>query len=372
MRKLVTASVAASLATVVALTLTGCGSGGSSDSASGSADTSAAQTYLDEHLANPTTIGIDAPLSRKPDAGKVVVGLNSGIPSAQVLADYWKKGAEDLGWTYKEINSGATPAEQQKAMESAIQLSPNGILTTGIPVSTIQTQLDDAQRKGIWVNTSASSDAPVGAMFDTSIAGTEQLKEWGKMIAADVVVKSGGAAKIAQFNLPAFPILGEFDKSFTASIKQWCNGCEVSENPQQAEDIGTNTPAAVVSALQQAPNTNWLVFSLAELNTGVDSALAAAGISNINIGGLSALPANYEALKQGTQNAWTAYPLPIVAYRQIDSMARKFNGDPGVQALLPTQVATPDNVDNLVFDSAGNYIAIADFEKQFHTLWKVS
>lgn len=369
MRKILSATAAITMG----LTLAACGGEASSTGGDkgGAADVSAAQAYLAPWLENPTSINIDEPLSKKPAEGKLIVGLNSGIPSANVLAAAWKQASEDLGWEYKEINSGAAPEDQQKAMQSALQLNPDGIATSGIPITTIQAQLDQAEEKGIWVNTSASTDAPAGAMFDTSISGPEQLNEWGRMVGAQTVVQSKGVAKIQLFNLPVFPILLEFDKGFKGAIEEWCPGCEMEENPQQATDIGTNTPGAVVSTLQSNPDTDWVVFGLAELGIGVQAALEGAQLADVNIGGLSALPENYEALKNDTQSAWTAYPLPVVGYRQIDSFARQFNGDPIVDALLPTQLVTPETVDGIVFDDAGNYIGVEDYRAQFQALWQV-
>ncbi len=368
MRKILSATAAITMG----LALTACGGEDSSASGGGEgADVAAAEAYLEPRLANPDSINIDEPLAKRPDAGKLIVGLNSGIPSANTLAAAWKQAATDLGWQYKEINSGSTPEDQQKAMESALQLNPDGIATSGIPISTIQTQLDAAEKAGVWVNTSATTDEAAGAMFDTSIAGPEQVQEWGKMVAAQVIVESDGAAKIQLFNLPVFPILLQFDEGFSKAIDEWCPGCELKENAQQATDIGTNTPGAVVSALQAAPDTDWVVFDLAELSTGVPSAIEGAQLGDVNIGGMSALPENYEALKNGTQSAWTAYPLPVVGYRQIDSFARQFNGEATVDALLPTQLVTPDTVDDLVFDADGNYIGVADYQEQFKKLWLV-
>lgn len=82
-----------------------------------------------------------------------------------------------------------------------------------------------------------------------------------------------------------------------------------------------------------------------DVETGVSAALASAGLTKINVGGLLALPSNYEALKNDTQDAWTAYPLPVVAYRQIDSFS-------------------------LVFDDEGNYIGVKDFRERFLKLWQ--
>jgi ribose transport system substrate-binding protein len=345
----------------------------SGSGSSGSNGVSAASAFEHQFLKAPSTIGITQPLSKKPATGKFLVGLDSGSPSAKVLAQYWEQAAKDLGWKYKDIILTPDPEAQQKAMESAIALKPNGILTSGIPISTIKSQLADAKAQGIWVNTSASTDQPSGAMFDTSIADTAQLDQWGKMVAAYVVAESNGKANIQDFSLPIYPILEEFDKSFQASIKQWCaTGCQVSEHPQQGSDIGTKTPQDVVSVVQANPSTNWLIFDLGDLEIGVDAALAAASASGLHIGGLTADTPNLQGLKAKKQDVWTAYSLPIVGYRQVDSFARKFNGDPIVKTPLPTQLITQDNVNSLVVDKAGNYVGVKNYRQEFLKLWHVS
>ena len=68
-------------------------------------------------------------------------------------------------------------------------------------------------------------------MFDTSIASPAQLAQWGKMVAAYVVVQSNGKAVIQDFSLPVFPILLDFDTAFIAAIKVWCPACKVTTNP---------------------------------------------------------------------------------------------------------------------------------------------
>ena len=198
---------------------------------------------------SPTSINISTPLNSKPAPGKLLVGLDSGLGSAKVLAQYSARAAADPGWTYKDLISGGTSSTQQSAMNSAIQLNPAGILTSGISNATIQPGLDLAAQKGIWVNSSATVDQPSGAMFDTSIANPAQLDQWGKMVAAFVVAQSNGKAVIQDFSLSSFPILYVFDKAFVAAVKQWCPDCTVTQHPQQGSDIGTATPQAVVSAV---------------------------------------------------------------------------------------------------------------------------
>lgn len=386
MRRTLAAAIAISSALTVAACSSsnsgGSGSGGggaasASGSASGSTDAAssgvaAAKAYEQGFLNTPTSIGISTPLSSKPTPGKLLVGLDSGLGSAKVLAQYWAQAAADIGWKYKDLNSGTTPAAQQAAFNSAIQLNPAGILTSGIPESTLSAGLKLAQQKGIWVNTSASTDQPSGAMFDTSIANPDQLHQWGKMVAAYVVAQSNGKADIQDFSLPVFPILYEFDKAFEAAIKQWCPACKVTEHPQQGADIGTKTPQAVVSAVTRDPATNWLIFDLGDLETGVDAALSAAGLHGLHIGGLTADVPNIQGLKNATQDVWTGYTLPIVAYRQVDSFARKFENMPALSAALPTELLTQQNVGSMVADSAQNYVGVSDYRSQFQRLWGVS
>jgi ribose transport system substrate-binding protein len=353
-------------------TSSGSGSGGESSSGgSSSSGVTAAKAYQQQFLNAPTSINVSTPLKSKPEAGKLLIGLNSGLGSAKVLAQYWAQAAADAGWKYKDLISGTTPSAQQAAFNSAIQQNPAGILTSGIPESTIASGLALAKQKGIWVNTSASTDQPSGAMFDTSIANPDQLHEWGKMVAAYVVTQSNGKADIQTFSLPVFPILYEFDKAFKAAIAQWCPDCKVTEHPQQGSDIGTKTPQSVVSAVTRDPSTNWLIFDLGDLETGVDAALAAAGLHGLHIGGLTADTPNIEGLKNKKQDVWTAYSLPIVAYRQVDSFARKFENMATVNAALPTQLLTQDNVNSMVADPAQNYVGVGDYRTQFKKLWLV-
>jgi ribose transport system substrate-binding protein len=379
-------TMAAVAAVTSALLIAACSSGSSSSSSStgsnanatassgsgSGANIAAAKAYQDQFLGSPTSIGISTPLKAKPATGKLLVGLDSGSGSAVVLAKYWAQAAADLGWKYKDLQSGTTPASQQAAMASAIQLNPAGILTSGIPNSTLTTQLALATSKGIWVNSSADTSPPVAAMFDTSISNPAQLAQWGKMVAAYVVVQSNGKAVVQEFTLPIFPILVDFDTAFDAAMKVWCPACKVTTTPQQGSAIGTTTPQAVVSAVTRAPSTNWLIFDLGDLATGVSAALAAAGLHGLHIGGLTADTPNIAGLKSGKEDVWTAYSLPIVAYRQVDSMARKFEGSPVLKAALPTQLLTQQNVNSLVVDSQNNYVGVANYRSQFLTLWHVS
>ena len=171
-------------------------------------------------------------------------------------------------------------------------------------------------------------------------------------------------------DLTAFPILLDFDTAFVSAMTQWCPACKVTKNAVPAASLGSSAlTSQVTSVVTRAPSTNWLIFDLGDLEIGVDAALKAAGLTGQHIGGLTADTPNIAGLKAGTENVWTAYSLPIVAYRQVDSMARKFEGMPILSANLPTELITPKNVGSLVVDSAGNYVGVTDYRAEFKKLW---
>ena len=377
MRKTFAAAIALTSMLVVAACSSGSSGGGatSSSSASGSSSSgvAAAKAYVQPFLTAPTSIGISTPLKTKPPAGKLIVGLDLGnVGNGKVLAGYWAQAAADAGWKYKDLVTSTTPSAIQAAFNSAVQLNPAGIVITGIPKAALGPGLALATQKGIWVNTSGTTDQPSGALYNTSIASTSGTVQYGKEVAAYVVAQSDGKAVIQDFSLPEFPIVHVFDTAFEAAVKQWCPSCKVTEHPQLSTDLGTKTPQAVVSAVTRDPSTNWLIFDIGDLATGVQSALAAAGLHGLHIGGNAADLLQLQALRDKNQDVWNGYPLPLVAYRQIDSLIRKFEGMPILTANLPSQLITQDNVGSVAVNSGGFYVGVADFRNQFNKLWLVA
>ena len=376
MRRTFAAAIAlTSTLVIAACSSSGSGSGGgatSSSSASGSSSSgvAAAKAYVQPFLTAPTSIGISTPLKTKPPAGKLIVGLDLGnVGNGKVLAGYWAQAAADAGWKYKDLVTSTTPSAIQAAFNSAVQLNPAGIVITGIPKAALGPGLALATQKGIWVNTSGTTDQPSGALYNTSIASTSGTVQYGKEVAAYVVAQSDGKAVIQDFSLPEFPIVHVFDTAFEAAVKQWCPSCKVTEHPQLSTDIGTKTPQAVVSAVTRDPSTNWLIFDIGDLATGVNAALSAAGLHGLHIGGNAADLPQIQALKDKTQDVWIGYTLPIAAYRQVDSLIRKFEGTPILNANLPSQLITQDSVGSIAADSTGHYVGVADFRDQFKKLW---
>jgi ribose transport system substrate-binding protein len=134
-------------------------------------------------------------------------------------------------------------------------------------------------------------------------------------------------------------------------------------------------PSTMVSALRKNSDANYMAFDVGPFANGVDSALAAAGLSNkVKIIGEAADEAAIANLKSGKHTAWTGFDPVYSTYVMMDAMFRDAEGMPIDQdkaGLQPTQILTKDNVGDTVGDNP-TWGEPKDALDQFKQLWKLN
>jgi ribose transport system substrate-binding protein len=236
-------------------------------------------------------------------------------------------------------------------------------------------QIASAETAGIPVVADSIAGDPVPGVISTALDGDAQVQEWGKMVASQVVADSNGEANVAIFSITDYSILNVFTDAFTAQLESQCPDCKVQLVNQQVTDLGTKTPQSVVSTLQRDPTINYAVFSFGDLVLGVDAALRGASLQDqVTFAGQTPTPDNLQSLKDGDNSVWVGFPVQILGWRVLDTLARQFNGDDVAEAdaaFMPTQLLNKDNIEAAVLDEeTGYYVGVADYQDQFKTLWK--
>lgn len=364
------------VAVMTAFGATAC-SGASTDSTTTttSADTPgmrAASAYLDEHVENPSSIGLSAPLRAKSQTGKSVIYLKFPTGVSTRSDDAQRAAAEVLGWDYSNVDAGGTPASAVSAFEAALAKKPDAIIFGGYPAATFTKQIEQAKAEGITVVSSATGDGAVDGVL-ADLGGGAQQELFGRLTAAYFVTHAGADGEVAAFNFKGFPISDLFTNSFVSAVEEWCPTCKSEIVDQQLADVGTKTPTNVVGYVQRNPSTKWAVFASGDMSQGVGAALKAAGLSGINILGESPTEANLANLKAGAETAWVGYPVDILSWRTMDILARNFEGSDVAtvaNAPLPLQMLTKDNVSTAVSDN-GFYTGVENYQDQFKKLWQV-
>ena len=345
--------------------------------AAGGAVSSALKARVQALLADPTGVGRTTALTHKPATGKFIVGIGNPISTSLVTGSGQAAGARLLGWKYETIQEGTGPEDPEQALNLAIALKPSGIIYYTSPRQSMAVGLAKAKAAGIPIVTSATPDAnppasPIIAQYNDSAA---QLAPIGVGLADYVAVNSNLGANVALVTLPVYSVLQAFDNSFQRELKADCSKCTITQVPQQLTDLGTVTPTSVVNAIRRDPQINYVIFDCGCAAAGVSSALHAAGLNSIVIGGEGPLTPSIKELQQGQNEVWGALPLESMGFGLIDTFARYFNGQslsPIVTEPSSWQILTRSNIASAHFDSQDNYIGYADYASAWAKLWRVN
>jgi ribose transport system substrate-binding protein len=219
---------------------------------------------------------------------------------------------------------------------------------------------------------------PTGKTLTTYTIGLDsdaQTALWGKMTAD--YAACNGAKHVLVVDLPLYPILHSYSEGVVSEMAKIAPNVKTSVLTTQITDLtGGTIPSHVVSQIQRNPDINWVLFCLGDMTTGLQAALRDAGLAGkVKIGGESASTSNIQALKAGTDAAWTGFAAQIHGMYRIDALARIFNKEslePNYTSQLPTQLLTPQNITSAPVDATGYYVGVPSYPAHFATLWKIN
>jgi ABC-type sugar transport system substrate-binding protein len=373
------ATISTALAVLALSSATACssgdsGSGGGSGDSSGGGN-SAAEKEVEQYLTPPDGIAVDQPVGTCPAEGKTIIVTENPQAVTRKTNDGLEVGAKALGWTVIRQEVGTGPEDPQKALDAALDQSPDAVLVSGNPSSTFRTQLDRATSLGIPVLMSDNGE-PVGTTGTTttiSLDDFEQTGLWGKMNADYAAAQ--GAKHVLVVDLSLYPILHAWTEGVVDEMKKIAPDTKTDVLDAQITDlVGGEIPSKIVSEIQRNPDIDWVLLSLGDMTTGLDAALRAASLTDqVSIGGESASTANVSALQGGTEDAWTGFAAEIHGMYRIDALARLFGGEDPTKvdySTLPTQLLTPDNIKDAPLDSEGYYLGVKDYSSHFEKIWK--
>jgi ABC-type sugar transport system substrate-binding protein len=373
------ATIRTVLAVAALTTATACSQpneGGGDGGNGGGGGNTAAEEELEQFLTPPEEIPVNEPLAACPEEGKTIVVTENPQAVTRKTNDGLEAGAELLGWTVIREPVGTGPEDPQRAFDAALDRNPDAVLVSGNPTSTFREQLDRATAAGVPVLISDNGE-PVGVNGTTYTIGLDDFNQtglWGKMNADFAAAQ--GAEHVLVVDLSLYPILHAWAEGAVAEMEEIAPDAQVTVLDAQITDlVAGQIPARIVSEIQRNPDIDWVLLALGDMTTGLDAALRAAGLGEqVSIGGESASTANVAALQEGTEDAWTGFAAEIHGMYRIDALARIFAGeDPtGIEAYseLPTQLLTPDNIDEAPLDEEGYYVGIPEYLDHFEGIWR--
>ncbi len=340
----------------------------------------------------PTSIGVDVPLTAPPAAGSLIVSLSDGSEFDTLLNTSMAEAAAAIGWEFAEVLGAETVESAPAAFDEALALNPAGIRISGRYVDVLATQLAAAEAAGVAVICTGCSGEPTGAIKNTSIDGDAQNVLWGQILASYVVANQAAeeVAGIEVFTLPV-PALVTFNAEFVNTLAGLCRDCSAIESEVDTTDLSM-VPTFIADTMSTSLG-RWALLDSGELSADVPAALADALVleptvligrganarditSLVDLAASGAVPpasGSTDATPEAAAalQAWTALPVPVMAWRVIDQFARVLAGDAPADGLLPSQLLNVTNIADAVLDENGNYLGIANYRELFTALWGV-
>lgn len=356
---------------VAVMVLTSCSS--RSNDGDDATDDVGATGATSEALTAPTALPVTTPIGKDVPADLTVAYLYNGIDQSTLMLNGMKDAANELGWTVEPFTYDPTnPASYAGAAQSAIASKPAALVVTALVKAQLDPILGMAKEAGVPViDTLSSNEAQDGVfpIFRTPVATAYAADLLVDQVKSDAEA-SDVTLNVAQSTVPQFvETIGIVTTQVEAGLKEDCDGCEHNDIEISVQDVFTGKYVdQVVSYVQRNPDVNVLISNVAQLDLGLDAALAQAGAGSITRYGVGPGSAQIKALQAGGSGAWAMYPFRVIGWSIIDTVARVAVGDtsnPWSEAKLSYVV----NKDNAASVDAADPVFPTGHEDMFRTLW---
>jgi ribose transport system substrate-binding protein len=335
-----------------------------------------AKSQLTQEMKVPKGIALTIPLKHTPPKGKTVVFLQCDESQCAFQGNGIKAAAAAVGWTEKTVDWQETnPATFVAAANTALQYHPVAVFFSGEPYAVWSSVIPAYQAAGAIIVPSAEAAQPHNKVVVADIAGLSFSAVEAKELANYVAVSSKGKANILFVTVPAFPPFPPLQKDFQNDIATVCPACTTNVLSVTITQLFANqVDSTVVSALQKAPSTTYIVSVDGTFITGLTSALTAAGLGGkFQIASASAGPTDMQNVQTGTE-AMTESTGGFVygGWEDVDTALRHVEGMPITiestegAGWVPV-VFTKSNVPTPSSDE--NYPS--NYPQLFKKLWKV-
>jgi len=326
------------------------------------------------HLAKPTDLPVTTPASKPVPTGLHLVFVH--LPFAQSMS--LLKGLEEasgvLGWTVDDLTyDPANPATLDSTLETALSEEPDAILTTGALITQLESFIPKARAAGIPVIPTFTPEEGQEGVYP--VLNTAAQYAYHSRILTETLLaqaaETGDTPHVLEITVPEVAaILAPIQKGVKQSLSEHCSGCKHDVLDVSLADLfaGTSSQQAV-SYLQSHPDVKYVISDSAQIGTGLNEAIAAAGLTDVKTYGIQASDVQVKDLTDGAEGAWTVGSFVVDGWILADQVARVVVGDP-TEVWSETHtgyVATSENAGDI--QDPADPLFPADFEDEFAALW---
>lgn len=306
----------------------------------------------------------DSPAATGEPLSVVVVPCGMATEGCKRQAEGFIEAADRLGWETTLVDPKGDPALDNAAVDQAITQQADAIFLVSIDPEIVAGSLERAREAGIAIVASAT-DNTEGLDHEVSLHGDRE----GELLAAQIVVATGGNAKVAMFTGNEFKTVVKRVEG-SKRIFDECENCEIVVEQDISQTAGgADLVSLVQSTLQANPDVNvvWAPYDAAA--TDMVQAVQQSGRDDVFVASFNGNLQNLDFIRSGTvQEVVVGEALEWVGWAGADAVLRLALGAPMVEDDgVPARILTADNLPAEGEAWAGDY----DFRSEYLGMWGV-
>lgn len=298
----------------------------------------------------------------------VLIPCNQSQPGCTQPALGAQRAAEAAGWRTQMIDGKGTGDQQNAAVQQAIALKPDGIITFAIDPGTIQGSLAQARSQGIKLVAAAATESDV--LDASSNPASEVYSMTGSLLADYAITETEGQVKALVLHDTGFEVLKPRYEGFIDGLKA-CTTCSVLEEQTfTSSDLANSVPRLVQQMAQRNPEFNTIYVDYDDAVPPLLQGLRSIGIDDgkvvVSSNGTSAAT---ECIKSDCgQDATTAFSLDGIGWASVDSMNRVFAGEATSDSSYGLGVKLIDR--EVAASIPDMWNGDSDYEAAYRELWR--
>lgn len=375
-------AVVAVAATSLTLAAAGCGDDSSTTGAAADAPAVEEAQQAVTQLEQPVTFTAPGPAFDASEAlkGGTIYAIVSGAsaPFVQQFVEGLKAGAAELGATVAVQDSTYDSTKASELIDKAVAAGAIAIVTQSVDSTAVAASISAARDADIPVIEATSRDAgPVPA--DLAEMGVSAVSSFcytcaGESMAQYAVASSDDVVDALVYRVPGVVVSDSVVTGFTDELERLCADCTVTEVEAPAADWEANLATLTTSNLQTHPKIDTLVPVFDAMVGLIEPAIAASGLSEVDVISYNATQPALELLAAGDLVTGDVGNSPAwLGWATVDQAARLAAGlDPVDDVNVPARIFTPANVGDLDLDGPQQeWYGDIDLVTEYRALWQL-
>jgi ribose transport system substrate-binding protein len=223
------------------------------------------QALIDQNSGEPKFTPPGPSLDGSKLKGKTValIAIDLRVPALTQVVDAAKGIAQQVGMKTTVFDGQSNPTQVNQGMTQAINSHVDAIISVGLPVQIIGTQLKTAKADGIpvidVVNTPPKKGVP-GEGSDPNVFGNVAPDSdlVGRLLAATAIVQTKADAHVAIMNTSELTVAPVLVGAMEQTLKK-CSSCDYTTTDTALNDWSTRLPDQAASVIRSKPDVNFVL-----------------------------------------------------------------------------------------------------------------